>query len=95
MKNPALLGVGWLGVLVLAIPAAAQKDEWERAMGFRMLVQKVVRADVVVIGKVIGIEKEPVNLETVEVVGFDWPQRKTRTVSYKVALVKVRRTSRI
>jgi hypothetical protein len=89
MRNLGLLSLGVLGVGVLAIPASAQKDEWERAMRFRLLVDKVARADVVVIGKVIAIEKEPVDLETVEVVGFDWPQRKTRTVSYQVALVKV------
>ena len=91
MKNLGLLSVGLLGVLGLAIfcPAPAQKNEGERAMGLRLLVLKVARADAVVIGKVIGIEKEPVDLKTVEVIGIDWPQRKTRTVSYQVALVKV------
>ena len=68
-------GLALLGVLLLAIPAPALR------IAFFPPAQRAIHAEVVVIGKVVGIEKEPVDLAPVP----GAPEK----VSHKIALVKV------
>jgi hypothetical protein len=76
MKKRLLgLSLALLGVLVLVSPAPALR------IAFFPPAQRAIHAEVIVIGKVIGIEKEPVDLAPAP----GAPEK----VSHKIALVKV------